>query len=992
MKRSAFTSLLKAICIFLLLIPEVLIAQEFTISGKITDKNTGETLPGVNIMIKGTTTGKISDVEGNYAITLAKPSILVFSYIGYGSQELQVDHAQKLDIQMQPEVSTLDEVVIIGYGTQKKADKTGAVAYIKSDELGKGVLTDPIQGIQSKISGVLVTKKGGDPNAGFVIKIRGAAGFNSNTQPLYVIDGVPNADPTSVAPEDIENYSVLKDAASSAIYGSQGSNGVIIITTKKGSVGKGTMQFNMNFSADRVAKKLDLLTASQLRNYVTEYNSTVTDTADLIKFTDGGANTDWQDEIYRTGFTQNYNLNYSGGTERSSYYCSLTQAMWQGVMRGTEKDRTTAKINITHKALDNKLTLSGSLSGMFENNDYENYDGYDMDDIIYQALSHNPTDPVKNADGSYNKVNRSFNYENPLSVINNIENIRNAKSFFGDFKADLEILPGLTGSVNIGYTRNDNESAYFRPKGTVYASPDNGLGKKQYDNNQRKLLELTGTYIKSLGLNNLTVLGGYSWQQYNYDGFYAKAENPQSDFLKYNSLGSFIDITSASISSWAGESRLIGFFGRVQYNYDSRYYLSGSIRRDGSTKFGKNNKWGWFPTVSAGWNIDRESFMKSYTFIDQLKFRVSYGVSGNQNIGEYRSQLAFVSTGPATDPETGLQVTTFGPAWNANPDLKWERTAETNFGLDFAFFKSRLSGSLEVYTKKTSDLLGEYQVPLPPNLARTTYANSGNMKNRGIELFLQAFIIDNTKIKWKTSLNITHFKTTIGDLGKYVTGELRKDGTLTGRGLIGEEYYVTGNIEGKELGAFYLPKFLKLGSKGEFWFEAPSGGAVDELSQAKRYIAGSPAPNLEIGWSNTITFMKNFTLDFSFRSLIGNDVYNATKMFFDYPGNLPSLNAVPEALDWQKKGRTQPPCIADIYVEDGSFLRLDYVSIGYTLDMKSKYIRNILINISSNNLFTLTNYSGVDPETSIDGLSFGIDQYNVYPKTRTISLGITANF
>ncbi len=991
MTQKAIT-LWKVFSLLMLFIPGTLLAQDITVSGKVTDKNTGETLPGVNILVKGTTTGQTSDVDGNYSIKLSQPATLVFSYIGYSTEEVLVDKSQTLDVQMELMVSTLDEIIVIGYGTQKKVDKTGAVSHISSEDLGQGVMTDPVQGIQGKMAGVLVTKKGGDPNAGFVVKIRGAAGFDSNTQPLYVIDGIPNADPTAISPEDIENYSVLKDAASSAIYGSQGSNGVVIITTKKGTEGKGTLQFSMKFSADQVARKLDLLSASDIRKYVNENNAVATSAKDSIKFEDGGADTDWQDEIYRTGFAQNYNINYSGGNQRSSYYGSITQAKWQGIMKGTEKDRTIAKVNLSHKGLEDKLTLSASISGSFEKNDYENYDGWDKDDIIFQALSRNPTDPVKNVDGDYDKTNRAFNYENPLAVIDGVDNIRDAKRFFGSFKADMEIFSGLIGSINIGYTRDDHENSYFRPKEGIYSSADNGFGKKEYNNSQQKLLEITGNYTKSLGLNNLNAMIGYSWQQANWNGFYAQAENPQSDFLKYNNLGSFIDITSSSVGSWAGESRLIGFFGRVQYNYDSKYYLSASIRRDGSTKFGADHKWGWFPTVSAGWNIDRESFMDSFSVIDQLKLRVSYGVSGNQKIGEYRSQLVFGPTGPATDPETGLQVTTFAPSWNENPDLRWERTSEVNVGIDFAVLKSRLSGSLEVYTKKTTDLLGEYQVPKPPNLARTTFANSGNMRNTGIELFVQAFVIDQSKIKWKTSLNISHFKTIIGDLGEYVTGEERKDGYLSGRGLVGEEYYVTGNIEGEELGSFYLPKYLRLGPDGKFWYLAESGGAVDEVSAAERYIAGSPAPDLEIGWSNTFTLYKNFSVDVSFRSMIGNDVYNATEMFFDYPGLLPNINATPEALDWAEQGRTQAPTIADIYVEDGSFVRLDYISIGYNLNLKSKYIRNILINLSSNNLFTLTGYSGVDPETSIDGRSFGIDQYNVYPKTRTISLGITANF
>lgn len=976
-------NLQKVLFCILLLLPAMLWSQGGRITGKVVDAESNEPLPGVNILIEGANQGTTTDIDGNYTLTVPGPQTnLVFSFIGYTPVTINVGNQTVINVSLKPDVDILDEVIIIGYGTQKKVDKTGAVSHITAEDLGQGVLTDPVQGIQGKIAGVLVTKTGGDPNAGFTVRIRGAAGFSSDTQPLYVIDGVPNVDPTTLAPEDIESYSVLKDASSAAIYGSQGSNGVILITTKKGAAGKGTIQFNVKVSADRVANKLDLLSAAELRNYVDENN---------LDFIDGGANVDWQDQIFRTGLTQNYNLSYSGGNERSTYFASLTHSDWQGVMKGTEKKRTIGKVNISHKGLDDKLTLSGSIAGSFEDNDYESYDGYDKDDIIYQAIQHNPTDPVRDSTGNYYKTIRAFNYENPLAVIDGIDNIRTAKSFFGSFKADYEIINNLVASANFGYTLDDRENSYFRPKGSIYAAADNGYGRKGFDKEQQKLLELTGTYIREIERHHVNLMVGYSWQETDYNGFFASAENPQSDFLKYNSLGSFIDITSSSIGSWAGKSRLIGFFGRVQYNFDSKYYLSGSIRRDGSSRFGENNKWGWFPTVSAGWNIDREGFMASQSVFNVLKLRASYGWSGNQKIGDYHSQVIFEPSGTAIDPETGQLVTTFSPAWNANPDLKWEKTTEVNIGIDFAVLRNRVSGTLELYSKVTDDLLDAYPVPVPPNLARTTWANSGSMRNRGIEFFAQAFILDKTNLKWKTSVNLSHFKTINTDLGEYVDA-YRRNGYLTGRGLIGEQNYVTGNLDNEELGAFFLPRFRGLSSDGVFLYESTSGGITRELSSAQRYIAGSPAPDLEIGWSNTITFLKNFDLDFTFRSILGNDVYNATKMFFDYPGLLPNLNAVPEALDWQEQGRTQGPTIADIYVEDGSFVRLDYISLGYNYVPKSGIVKNVKVSVSSNNLFILTNYSGVDPETSYSGLAFGIDQYNVYPKTRTITVGLTATF
>lgn len=964
-------------------------SQTGTVTGKITDTD-GMALIGANVVVKGTTIGTITDIDGNYKLPGVPEGeqVIAASFIGFNTSETNIimgaGETQNIDFTLIEDIATLDELIVIGYGVQKKSDKTGAVAHIKAEDMNGGVITDPLQAIQGKTAGVMITKKGGDPNSGFKVKIRGASGFDSETQPLYVIDGVQGVDPTTIAPEDIESYNVLKDAASTAIYGSRGSNGVIIITTKKGSAENSQVSFNTKFSADQVAQKLDLLTAPELRNFVSDNG---------LNFTDGGADTDWQDEIFRTGITQSYNLNFSGGTEKSTYYASLTHADWEGVMKGTEKERTIGKVNISHKALNDRLTLSGSLAGTFEQNDYENYDGYDKDDIIYQAFSRNPTDPVYNDDGDYYKTIRAFNYENPIAVINEFDNIREAKRFFGNFKADLEIITGLIASVNVGYIRDDHVTSYFRPK-NVYATADNGFGKKEYKNNEQKLIDVTGSYLKTINeVHNINAMLGYSWQESYTSGFYSQAENPQSDYLSYNNLGSFIDITSSSISSWASMWRLAGFFGRVQYNYNSKYYLSASLRRDGSSKFGADNKWGWFPTASLGWDLHKESFLEDVTLLDQLKLRTSYGVSGNQEFGEYKSQVVFEATGTATNPETGEQVTTFGPAWNENPELRWEKTSEVNVGIDFAILNSRISGSIEYYNKITDDLIGEYSVPVPPNLAKKTFANSGSMKNSGFEFFAQAHIVDNGTIKWKTSINASHNKTIINDLGDFVEGEVRREGYLSGRGLIGDLNYVTGNVEGEELGAFYLPVYVGLSDDGVFLYESQTGGLTRELSSAKRQLVGTPLPSVELGWSNTLTFFENWTLDFSLRSMIGNDVYNATRMFFDYPGLLPSLNASPDAIDWYNDGRTSGPAIADIYVEDASFLRMDYASLGYTFNTSSlDWVKKLKVYVASNNLFTITGYSGIDPETEMDGLTFGVDQYNVYPKTRTVSFGINATF
>ncbi len=977
---------------FNLLIPAIVFSQT-TVTGTVTDAEEGNTLPGVTILEKNTEIGTITDVDGNYSITVPQDAILLFSYIGYETQEIEVGNQSVINVSLKPQIELLDEIIVIGYGVQKKSDKTGAVSQIKAEDLSGGVITDAIQTIQGKSAGVLVSKKGGDPNEGFSVRIRGASGFDSETQPLYVVDGIPGVDPTTVAPEDIASFDILKDAASTAIYGSRGSNGVILISTKKGKAGNFQVQLNMKVSADQVANKLDLLSANDVRNYaqgllVEAQVENPQYTVDSI-FKDGGANTNWQDEIFRTGLSQSYNINFSGGVENSNYYASITQSDWMGVMEGTEKERTIAKINLTHKAFDNKLTLSGGLSGTFENNDYENYDGWDKDDILYQAFSRNPTDPVYDEDGDYYETTRVFNYQNPVAIINEVDNTRDAKRFLGNFRADYEIIDGLIGSVNLGYTRDDHESYYFRPNGLI----DNGYGKREYKNETQKLMDITGNYIKTINdEHNINAMLGYSWQENMDDGFFAQARNSQSPYVGANDLETFIDVQYHDINSWKSSSRLIGFFGRLQYNYKTKYYLTGSLRRDGSTKFGENNQWGWFPTVALGWDIHKEDFMGDIPWMDQLKLRASYGVSGNQEFDEYQSQLVFQSLDVTTDPESGQDVLTFRPAWNANPDLKWEETTEYNLGLDFALFRSRLSGSLEFYYKKTKDLLGRYSVPSPPNLTSTTWGNSGELENMGVELFLQAYVVDKSNIKWKTSFNISHNQSKMLDLGDFFNeGGVRKEGYISGRGMVGEEYYVVGIIEGEELGSFYLPVYVTM-QDGVFIYESETGGYTDKLSEAKREIVGTASPFLEIGWSNSFTLYKNWTLDMAFRSMIGNDVYNATESFFDNP-DLPSLNASPSALEWEEKGRVTGATVADIYVEDASFLRLDYLSLGYNFNTDNlNWLSNLKLYIASNNLFTITGYSGIDPETKIDGVAFGIDQYNVYPKTRTFTFGINATF
>jgi len=966
-------------------------AQSVTITGTVVDSIDGSTLVGVNIVQSGTQNGTTTGANGEFSLLVTQGSTVVLSYVGYVKKEIVVSKNMNTRIQLRSESAQLDELLVIGYSTQKKSDRTGAVANVKAEDLNAGVLTDPIQAMQGKAAGVTVSKGGGDPNAGFSVRIRGASGYESNTQPLFVIDGVPGADPTMISPNDIESYNILKDAASSAIYGSQGSNGVIIITTKKGNAGEGNcngtfsrIDFNAQMSFDKVAKKYGVMTADEYRSYTHKY---IVDS--LV--TDGGASTDWQDEVFRIGHSYSSDLTLSGGNANTNYTGSINRSTWEGVMKGTSKERTTARLNLSHNAYNNRLRMSGGIYTSFENNDYESYSGFGKEDIIYQAISRNPTDPVYNSSGGYDMTNREFNYENPVMVINSITNLGNQTKYMGNFKADFEVIKGLVLGSNFAYNKNDRKSDYFRPA-NIFATADPGYGKKEFSTNDQKLMELTATYNTKINkLHNLNALIGYSYQENNYNGFYAQGSKAASDYAGPDNLQVLTDVNWGDIGSWRGASTLIGFFGRVQYNYNSKYYLSGSLRRDGSSKFGENNKWGWFPTVAAGWNMEKEGFMSGIGFLDQLKLRASYGISGNQAIGEYRSLIVWQPSGTAINPETGLEVVTFKPAHNANPDLKWEETSEINIGIDFAILKNKVSGSLEVYKKRTDDLLGSYRVPVPPNLAATTWANSGSIGNQGIELFVQIFVMDKKNFDWKTSLNVARNITKIIDLGEY-SDEIRRAGYITGRGLIGDQNYVVGLMEGEEAGTFYLPEYITV-QDGKFVFNSLSGGYTTNISEAKRIIVASAAPKVEIGWSNSISFYKNWNLDFALRSMIGNHVYNATKMFFDNPGNIPSLNGLPETSEWADLNRTSSATIMDQYVENASFVKLDFLALSYTFDPKKiKWASNITLFASANNVLTITGYSGVDPETTINGLAYGIDQYNVYPKTRSYTFGLKASF
>lgn len=966
--------------------------QTGSITGVVTDATNGETLPGSNVVIEGSITGASTGIDGTFMLqnVPAGEIRLNASFIGYISQTITVNvvagQTATANFQLDPETTALDELVVIGYGVQKKSDRTGAVASITSDDMNKGVLADPIQGLQGKVAGVLITKQGGDPNAGFNIKIRGASSLVSNTSPLYVIDGVPGADPTTIAPEDIESFNVLKDASAAAIYGSRGANGVIIITTKRGTERAGArIDFNTYLSFDNVANRLDLLSANQFRSFIDQNPEFQT------FFLDGGGSTDWQDEIFRTGSSQNYNLAFSGGDGKTNYRASVSHSNLTGVIQGSSRSRTIGRINLDQKALNDKLTISSGLSGTLEKNEYINYGSWGADQVLFQAFQRNPTDPMTDPEspyfGNYYEVERVFQYYNPVALIEQIDNERDAKRLFGYLKADLEIFKGFEAGVNLAYTRNDDESFYFMPT-TLYLNSYDGYGRKAYNNFESKLLETTLRYNNTFDKHTLQTVAGYSFQEDIGTGITAQGRQPIVNYTRMHDLSLFQNVNPGDVMSYKWSSRLISFFGRGIYNYDSRYYFTATIRRDGSSKFGLNNEWGWFPSASVMWNITGEDFMQNVTFMNNLRLRIGYGITGNQEIGVYNDLAYYISGGNSFNFETGEESILFRFAHNANPDLKWEENAELNIGLDYGFMNDMISGSIDFFQKTTYDMLGSYSVPVPPNPVDRIWANVGEFKVTGLEVYLQAYPVRSGNIDWRTSLVFSTYTQEVVSLSneKFQWARLR-EGWLSGPGLVGDQNWTQVVEPGTPIGTWFMPEYAGLSPDGKFLFYTEAGGVTRELEMAERRIVGYAQPDFELGWSNYFDLYKNFDFSFTFRAVYGHEIFNTTRLIFGNPIFLPDRNVLASALDEYDRGLSDNPKVSSYYLEDGSFLRLDNISLGYSLRNVAGFER-VRIYFASNNVFTLTNYSGIDPEINYSGLSFGLDQYNIYPKTRTYTFGL----
>lgn len=959
------------------------------ISGTILDIK-DEPLIGVSVTIKGTTIGTITDINGKFQLDAPENETLVFSYIGYQTKEVPVKGNSTINLILNESLNDLDVVVVIGYGTQRKGDITSSVANIKSDNFVKGAVKDVGQLIQGKVAGLAISNPSGDPTGGTQIQLRGNNSmWGANTDPLILVDGIPGSLST-VAPEDVESIDVLKDGSAAAIYGTRGTNGVILITTKRAQGAQiNAVEYNGYVSTSAIANKLDMLSASQFRElYPTE---------------DHGGNTDWLDQITRTPVSHVHNLSFQGGNAATNYIANINYTSQQGIMKKSDNETFQGRIQVTHRMFDDRLQLKFGILG--KQNQYESTNNAgSWNGFTYrQAMLHNPTDPVKNEDRSwYENVNK-FEYENPLARL--YECYGNVKNTEMRYNGNIVYNPikDLTLSAVFSYDRQNRNHGYSETKKHISALRDGLAGWSSVGayTKMEKLAEITAQYNKSLNAHKFSILGGYSYNETDYEEIYFSNYGFQDDYMGgwHNiGAGSALKEGLADGSSSKTTTNLIGYFGRATYSYMDKYLLMASFRYEGASQlWGTNNEWGAFPSISLGWRITQEEFMKNQKIFDDLKLRVGYGVTGSQ-LNRGFMGIVMVNYGGYAYVN-GKWVKTVVPASNANPDLKWEKKKETNIGVDFTAIKGRLSGTIDFYNREIDGLIYEYTVPTPPNLYPTTWANGGKLQNRGLELLLSGIPFTSKDFEWNTTVT---FSTNSNKL-KSLSGSTFKteyDYFDTGSAEYSGQWTTSHRVQvGQKIGNFYGFKVVDVDDQGKWIYLDRDGNKVgyDKFTHAPedKHIIGNGVPTWYAGWNNSFRY-KNFDLNITMRGAFDFQIINAARMNYENTKNSRSENRLKSVTD-KVFGKTQlsksvEPEFNSYYVENGDYWKIDNITLGYSFNKVSKYIKSLRIYGSVLNALTITGYDGIDPELGITGLTPGYDSRDRYPTVRSFTLGVGVKF
>ncbi|PKQ46590.1 SusC/RagA family TonB-linked outer membrane protein [Confluentibacter flavum] len=992
-----------------LLLPLALLLGSFTygqtVSGIVSDISGG--LPGVNVLVKGTAKGVQTDFDGKYTIEgVSNEDVIIFSFLGYKTQEIVVNGQTKINVTLQEDAAELNEVVIIGYGSVSKKDATGAIEVVGAKDLNRGITTSPQELLQGRMSGVQVTTSSGEPGAPSAIRIRGASSVRAGNDPLYVIDGVPfNNDTNSPGTDtpglgttsaknplsfinsaDIESITVLKDASSTAIYGSRGANGVILITTKKGKSGEGNFNFTASQTFSKIANKLDLLTASEYAN--------------LNSDSDGGASETPFDDILRSANTEEYGVSFSGGNEKGAHRISLGLLNQEGIVKNTGLDKYTLNGNFSQKFFDNdRLKIEANITASGINNhataisESVGAEG----DLMLSALKWNPTNPLMNTDGTYNQP--SDNQRNPLALLDYFTDETETTKIFGNLSATLNIIEGLDYKFTFGVDRTvSHRGLAMSSLLNTNQSFGRGLAYLQERRFFNRLFENTLSYNKGLSerLNLQAVLG------HSYETFDSYGESQiLRDFTGYTDQKFYLDnIFAAETSAQQGERperssvtgipvSLQSFFARTIWDLDNKYILTATLRADGSSRFGSNNKYGYFPSLAFGWKLAEEGFLPES--VDDLKLRAGWGITGNQQFPSDASRLIF------TPQQGGSAAISNSP----NPDLKWETTTTTGIGLDFGFF-NKLSGSFDWYSKKTEDLLFRLPVSQPGPPGAFFWNNfSDEVKSSGVELSLNYKIISNEDFSWEIGGNFAFLKNELIGRDAFKNGV--STGSAGGQGLSGERLQLL--YGGQSLYAFYLPVFEGFDSSGNPTYADTNGDGVVNTNfdvpggVSDRVFAGDPNPDVTMGINTNITY-KDFDLIVNGYGAFGQQVYNNTANALFNASAFNRGENVTSNVPTNGENPASSPIISTRFLENADFFRLANVTLGYTFSSETlatiNWIKSLRLYVTGQNLFVITNYSGFDPEVntnkSVDGVpSFGID-YSSYPRSRSLTLGLSVNF
>jgi TonB-dependent starch-binding outer membrane protein SusC len=959
--------------------------SQTVVSGTVTEES-GMAVPGVNILVKGTTQGTSTDADGKYSLNVPANSTLVYSFIGYVVQEIPVGNQTVIDVTLESDVTTLTELVVVGYGVQEKKDITGAVSVVDSKAMESRPNTQFGNLIQGKTSGVQVLTPSGKPSAGFSIRVRGTNSITAGSDPLYVVDGVPTTDTRAINPADIESISVLKDASSAAIYGAQGANGVVLITTKRGKTGTPRFEFSAYGGVSTAWRKLDVLNSEQYRDLMTELGQTT----DWSQYT---ANTDWQNEIFQNGTSQNYQLGVSGKTENTNYYISTGWTQQKGAVRSSEMDRYSFKVSLDQK-VNKWLTFGTNINFIrYHDVDVNDNNAINQGGVILGMLSTPPNIGIFRPNGTYTS-NPFQDWENPVSSTDAAERGYLSERVLGNIYGEVAILPELKFKTNLGLNYSNSIYDYFLdPFSTSYGRAKQGIAQNSTNLHNFLIFDNTLTYTKTFGTDhNFSALLGTVVQKNRWEDASIEKNGFSSASVPTTNAGAIIVNAGNTKSETANAS----FIGRVTYDYKDKYLLTANIRRDGSSKFGSEYLWGVFPAFSVGWRMSEESFMEgSRDFLDDLKLRFGYGIVGNDNILRYgyaglMSSGANYPIGNAGAILPGVYQSTF-----ENETLKWEETEQFNIGLDATIIQGRVTFTGEAYLKNTNDLLLEAPLPRSTGLDNAIQ-NVGKLENKGLEFMVTGKILTG-ELQWTADANITFNRNKIIDLkGQtlfYANVAGRGDASYNTAGLpLGMMYgYIWGGVDPETGNAFYIDK------QGESTFEP---------STDDRVIIGNPNPDFYYGLTNTLSY-KNFDLTLFIQGVQGNDILNATRM--ETEGMSDAKNQTADVLNrWRQPGditdmpRSSWASVANSristrFIEDGSFLRIKALTIGYNLpaDLLSKVkMNNARVYFTGENLLTFTKYEGYDPEVNAYGSSntvMGVD-FGTYPQTRNLIFGVNLSF